>query len=296
MMLVSLQYHVGGKFSTLDGKSIYEGGEVIGVEDGRPDLINFFDLKRKVISASQVSGDFEFYFKVRGDKGNVQFNVIVDDKSVRQLLVAYDNTYEYDIFVVENGGTKDNVEADIKDGLEEFLEEEEAFYNEADDDFETYQLKTYTEHSCSESYKNKFLSPRFIANHYKRRIRSNPRWKIKDMRETIREDFGTDVSQMQYSRAKSIITHKVLASYIEEYALLRTYVEELLRGLCKGGLLTAIARDANDQIYPIAWCVVEVESKISWDWFLEQLGTDLNIGTVPGWSFSMNQGSCAKYS
>ncbi|CAN1318344.1 hypothetical protein LINPERPRIM_LOCUS30775 [Linum perenne] len=97
--------------------------------------------------------------------------------------------------------------------------------------FKTFQLKTYTEHSCSEHFKNKFVSPRFIANHYMRRIRSNPRWKIKDMRETIREDFGTDVSLMQCSKAKSIITHKSLASYTEEYALLRTYAEQLLRGL-----------------------------------------------------------------
>ncbi|CAN1850708.1 hypothetical protein LINPERHAP1_LOCUS40002 [Linum perenne] len=62
-----------------------------------------------------------------------------------------------------------------------------------------------------------------------------------------------------------------------------------LKGLCKGELLTAIARDANDQIYPVAWCVVELESKNSWDWFLEQLGTDLNIGTGRGWSFSTDQ-------
>ncbi|CAN1148324.1 hypothetical protein LINPERHAP1_LOCUS4604 [Linum perenne] len=100
------------------------------------------------------------------------------------------------------------------------------FYNKR---FKTYQLKTYKEHSCSEHYKKKFVSPKFIANHYKRRIRSNPRWRIKDMRETIREDFGTDVSLVQCSRAKSIITHKSLASYTEEYALLRSYAVEILR-------------------------------------------------------------------
>ncbi|CAN1121394.1 hypothetical protein LINPERPRIM_LOCUS2164 [Linum perenne] len=207
--------------------------------------------------------------------------------------------------------------------------------------FKTFQLKTYKVHSCSEHYKNKFVSPKFIANHYKRRIRSNPRWRIKDMRETIREDFGIDVSLVQCSRAKSIITQKTLASYTEEYALLRSYATELLRtnpgssitimvdrgnptdeplfqrmyvcfdalkkgflagcrkviamdgcflkGLCKGELLTAIARDANDQIYHVAWCVVELESKGSWDWFLEQLGKDLGIGTGQGWSFSTGQ-------
>ncbi|CAN1292145.1 hypothetical protein LINPERPRIM_LOCUS21435 [Linum perenne] len=62
-----------------------------------------------------------------------------------------------------------------------------------------------------------------------------------------------------------------------------------LKGLCKGELLTAVGRDANDQMYIIAWCVVEVESKFSWDWFLEQLQTDLNMGNGAGWCFSSDQ-------
>ncbi|CAN1250803.1 hypothetical protein LINPERPRIM_LOCUS7526 [Linum perenne] len=207
--------------------------------------------------------------------------------------------------------------------------------------FNVLQVKKYIAHTCPEHYKNKFVSPKFIAEHYKRRIRSNPRWKIKDMRETIRDDFGADVSLMQCSRAKGIISHKTLASYTEEYAMLRTYAEEILRtspgssvkimvdpdnpnnqplfqrmyvcfdalkkgflagcrniialdgcflkGLCKGELLTAIGRDANDQMYPVAWCVVEVESKSSWDWFLEQLQSDLNIGNGSSWCFSSDQ-------
>ncbi|CAN0893143.1 hypothetical protein LINGRAHAP2_LOCUS17978 [Linum grandiflorum] len=62
-----------------------------------------------------------------------------------------------------------------------------------------------------------------------------------------------------------------------------------MKGLCKGEILSAIGRDANDQMYPIAWCIVEVESRNSWDWFLEQLQLDLNIGEGGGWCFSSDQ-------
>ena len=34
-----------------------------------------------------------------------------------------------------------------------------------------------------------------------------------------------------------------------------------LKGQCKGELLTAIGRDANNHVYPIAWAVVEIENK-----------------------------------
>ncbi|CAN1780798.1 hypothetical protein LINPERHAP1_LOCUS15204 [Linum perenne] len=42
-------------------------------------------------------------------------------------------------------------------------------------------------------------------------------------------------------------------------------------------------------MYPIAWCIVEVESRASWDWFLELLQDDLNIGNGFGWCFSSDQ-------
>ncbi|CAN0893142.1 hypothetical protein LINGRAHAP2_LOCUS17978, partial [Linum grandiflorum] len=95
--------------------------------------------------------------------------------------------------------------------------------------FNLMQLKKYKSHSCSEHYKNKFVNPKLIAERYKRQIRSNPKWKNKDIREMVREDFGADVTHMQCSRAKAIVLHKTLRCYKEEYALLRTYAEAILR-------------------------------------------------------------------
>lgn len=44
-----------------------------------------------------------------------------------------------------------------------------------------------------------------------------------------------------------------------------------------GELLTAIGRDGNNHIFPIAWVVVSVENKDNWTWFLELLSEDLEI-------------------
>ncbi|WVZ13168.1 hypothetical protein V8G54_017698 [Vigna mungo] len=48
-----------------------------------------------------------------------------------------------------------------------------------------------------------------------------------------------------------------------------------LKGKYGGELLTAVGRDGNEQMLPIAYCVVEVENKESWRWFLELLVYDL---------------------
>ncbi|KAL4578632.1 hypothetical protein LXL04_014759 [Taraxacum kok-saghyz] len=50
-----------------------------------------------------------------------------------------------------------------------------------------------------------------------------------------------------------------------------------LKGQCKGELLTAIGRDANNQVYPIAWAVVNIENKDNWSWFLNLLAADLQL-------------------
>ncbi|GJZ88764.1 60S ribosomal protein L34 [Tanacetum coccineum] len=40
------------------------------------------------------------------------------------------------------------------------------------------------------------------------------------------------------------------------------------KGTCRGELLTAMGRDGNNQMFPIAWDVVNVENTDNWEWFL----------------------------
>jgi len=61
-----------------------------------------------------------------------------------------------------------------------------------------------------------------------------------------------------------------------------------------GQLLIAVGRDANDQYYPLAFGVVEVENKESWRWFLTLLLED--IGTDKRWVFiSINKRYRSEY-
>ncbi|XP_014519664.1 uncharacterized protein LOC106776700 [Vigna radiata var. radiata] len=55
-----------------------------------------------------------------------------------------------------------------------------------------------------------------------------------------------------------------------------------LKGLYKGELLTAVGRDPNDQMLPLAYTVVEVENKDSWSWFLQLLVEDLGSNEIRG--------------
>ncbi|GJV94740.1 60S ribosomal protein L34 [Tanacetum coccineum] len=50
-----------------------------------------------------------------------------------------------------------------------------------------------------------------------------------------------------------------------------------LKGTCRGELLTAMGRDGNNQMFPIAWVVVNVENTDNWEWFLACLCEDLRL-------------------
>ena len=50
-----------------------------------------------------------------------------------------------------------------------------------------------------------------------------------------------------------------------------------LKTICKGELLSAVGRDGNNQVYPIAWAVVNIENKENWKWFMQCLVDDLGI-------------------
>ncbi|XP_058780530.1 uncharacterized protein LOC131654122 [Vicia villosa] len=49
-----------------------------------------------------------------------------------------------------------------------------------------------------------------------------------------------------------------------------------LKGEYGGQLMAAVGMDGNNQIYPIAYAVVEAETRDSWKWFLDLLLADLN--------------------
>nr|XP_043639155.1 uncharacterized protein LOC122610227 [Erigeron canadensis] len=58
-----------------------------------------------------------------------------------------------------------------------------------------------------------------------------------------------------------------------------------MRGPYPGQVLTAVGVDSNNGIYPVAFAVVEAETRDSWTWFLECLGLDLELESHYNFTF-----------
>ncbi|KAL3632957.1 hypothetical protein CASFOL_025941 [Castilleja foliolosa] len=58
-----------------------------------------------------------------------------------------------------------------------------------------------------------------------------------------------------------------------------------LKSTYGGQLLTAVGIDPNNNMFPIAWAVVEAENKDAWEWFLNLLKNDIGIVNADCWTF-----------
>ncbi|GJU03619.1 mutator type transposase, partial [Tanacetum coccineum] len=62
-----------------------------------------------------------------------------------------------------------------------------------------------------------------------------------------------------------------------------------MSGPWPGQILTAVGVDANNGIYPVAYAIVEAESKASWCWFLNLLGEDLGTVLIPSLTLTVHK-------
>ncbi|KAL2931701.1 Growth hormone receptor, partial [Bienertia sinuspersici] len=51
-----------------------------------------------------------------------------------------------------------------------------------------------------------------------------------------------------------------------------------LKTFLGGQLLSVVGRGANDQMYPIAWAIMEGKNNLSWEWFFKKLQSSLELG------------------
>ncbi|GJW21266.1 pentatricopeptide repeat-containing protein [Tanacetum coccineum] len=137
------------------------------------------------------------------------------------------------------------------------------------------------------------------CNHFGNKIRINLDIKLHEIADMVMKKYKCIVSPCQCRRAKRWALNEGENTMLDHYGYIRFYVcfnglKEGWKKGCRrvialdgcflkkpnvGEILTAIGRDGNNHIFPVAWAVVNVENKDNWSWFLELLGEDLELPT-----------------
>ncbi|XP_073223518.1 uncharacterized protein [Cicer arietinum] len=173
---------------------------------------------------------------------------------------------------------------------------------------EYWQLVSFTEdHTCHRRAKNKQAKIEWLAKKFVPMLRHTPEMKPNGLIVEALDKWGVKLSKYQAYRAKVRAIEMIQGAQREQYAHLREYADELrrsnpnstviikldacfLKGEYGGQLIAAVGKDGNNQMIPIAYAVVEAETKDSWrwDWYrpLPTLGpmwnTDYVLNTCMG--------------
>ncbi|XP_030939765.1 uncharacterized protein LOC115964636 [Quercus lobata] len=186
----------------------------------------------------------------------------------------------------------------------------------------TYQLKTLNlEHTCTKSYKNPRCTAKFLAKKLMKKVRRQSDIRLKDIQDVVHEKYVVHINAGKASRAKEMAQEFVDRTFTEQYNQLWDYCAELKRSspgstvLMKthtfnegdlasdmdlhigvpyferwgrgGQLMVAVAKDPNEEYFPLAVAVMEAETKDLWTWFINLLLAD--IGDSKRWAFITDQ-------
>ncbi|KAH0645086.1 hypothetical protein KY284_032970 [Solanum tuberosum] len=166
---------------------------------------------------------------------------------------------------------------------------------------EPFMIKTISpDHSCGNQRENKTIDSGFLAKKYADEFKINSSWGVKEFQAHVMRKHSCTLSRHQSYMAKKKALDLITGTKEEQFDMLWDYYAELrrtckqgflagcrpiigvdgchLKGYQKGGqLLTAIGIDANNNMYPVAFAIVEGELKETWSWFLTLLDEDLRI-------------------
>ncbi|KAM3245850.1 hypothetical protein P3L10_007617 [Capsicum annuum] len=189
------------------------------------------------------------------------------------------------------------------------------FASKANQD-EPFMIKTIgPDHSCGNQRDNRTIDYEFLAKKYIEEFRINPRWGVKEFQAHVMRAHNCTITRNQANMAKRKALDLITGTREEQYHMLWDYCAELgmsnlgttsskqgflagcqpiigidgchLKGNQKGGqLLTVVDIDGNDNMYPIAFAIVEGELSETWSWFLKLLDEDLGISqNFFAWTF-----------
>ncbi|MBA0654058.1 hypothetical protein Goklo_021135, partial [Gossypium klotzschianum] len=126
-----------------------------------------------------------------------------------------------------------------------------------------------------------------IAQHFEAIIKDHPKMKLSEIQRRCATKMHVNVTIDCCYKKKKIVKEKMVGNHKEEFGLLWDYANEIgpiigldgcfLKGPLKSEFLATVGKDANNQMFPIAWVVVEVECTDSWTWLLSLLSTNLGL-------------------
>ncbi|VFQ70707.1 unnamed protein product [Cuscuta campestris] len=209
---------------------------------------------------------------------------LVSDNDAWELVGVKNLPSVIEIWVVTARGTRDIAGEQTADEYGD--DEEDDSETDADEEFEetddevddflfdsnvdnTLEFGGVGNQGCTWKYYNKMMNSTRLAKRWKGEMKFHSNWKVKDFQKHVQTHEKCHLSYKQAWRALKV-------AYEDDHGL----AEEEYRyggGKFGGTMLVANGVDSNENIFPLAYAIVEGENKESWTWFLDLLTLDLEL-------------------
>ncbi|XP_059315684.1 uncharacterized protein LOC132066380 [Lycium ferocissimum] len=91
-----------------------------------------------------------------------------------------------------------------------------------------FKIKTLElKHNCQPAFKNRRATQQALAHYFKKNVQNNHKYKLKDMRRDLDDQFKLNISASKMKKVKRIVLEKLDGSYIDDFNRLEAYAQEL---------------------------------------------------------------------
>ncbi|MBA0548676.1 hypothetical protein Golob_019761, partial [Gossypium lobatum] len=135
--------------------------------------------------------------------------------------------------------------------------------------------------NCLVTFKNKIVTIAMIPQHFKATIKNHLKMKLREIQRICASEmhnYAQELRSRMPSSTIKVVVQRVIADSPPHFKRPLIGLDSCFRkGPFKSEFLTVVRRDANNQMFPIAWAVVEVDCIDLWVWFLSLLLIDLGL-------------------
>ncbi|KAK4267929.1 hypothetical protein QN277_024647 [Acacia crassicarpa] len=111
-----------------------------------------------------------------------------------------------------------------------------------------YMVKTLVhEHMCARVYKNQRASARWLTEYFKDKVQDNPQFSVTEMKKNVERELKLCVSRYKCKRAKRVIREVMERGFVDEFAKLEAYCNELKQSNSRSDVSVELSRETLEQ-------------------------------------------------
>ncbi|KAM3289691.1 hypothetical protein P3S67_017980 [Capsicum chacoense] len=111
-----------------------------------------------------------------------------------------------------------------------------------------FKVKTLIgKHTCEDGFTNPRATTSSLSQYFKDKVQNNPKFKTKDMRQYLDDQFNLNVNPSMLKRAKRMALQKMKGSFLYEYNKLEDYANEIRLSDPGSDVVINLSKDGLEQ-------------------------------------------------